>query len=81
MVQFIAEVNLYIVKETERRCCTCAFWMGIRTSGEDGFVYSLQELEGACKQAWHAMEGATTVRVLKLPDAVCSSWRVLPETA
>lgn len=80
MVQFMSDVDLYMVQESERCCCTCAFWMGVRTSWGDGFIYSFQKLEGICK-AWHGMEGADTVRGLTFPDAACASWRMSPEIA
>jgi len=81
MVQFVPDVNLYIVQESEKCCCTCAFWRGVRTGWGDGFIYSFQKLEGICKPVGHGLEEAVAGRRLTFPDAACASWQMSPEIA
>lgn len=66
---------MHIVRESDKCCCTCAFWTGARTRGEDGFIYSLLELEGLCRRS-RSGEDAPAVRGATSPNAVCGGWLV-----
>lgn len=47
--------RMYIVKE--KTCSTCSHWFGLRAMEENGFVYSLENLEGMCKGVKHDTDG------------------------
>ena len=65
---------MYVVKEIAKKCCTCNRWAGLRALEDGGFVYSLENVEGICKDATRTMEDAEPARTLTLPTASCASW-------
>lgn len=65
---------MYIVKDIEKKCCTCDHWAGLRAMEEGGFIYSLENVEGICKGEERAVNGAESVRALTFPAGCCASW-------
>jgi hypothetical protein len=65
---------MYIVKNSEQTCCTCNHWMGTRIVEEDGFVYSLKNMEGICSGIKRVVDGAEFKRALTFPNTNCKSW-------
>lgn len=72
----IVELKVYIVRATEKCCCTCTFWTGLRAGGDSGFIYSLEEQDGICRFDGQAIEHA-----LKHPGEVCDAWQLAAEIA
>lgn len=60
-------------KTNEQACCTCHHWSGTRVL-EDGFVYSLKNIEGVCSGIKRVVEGTEFDRALTFPDTRCKSW-------
>jgi len=65
---------MHIAKVIEKKCCTCDHWAGLRAMEEGGFVYTLENVEGICKGAENALQGAESVRALTLATGSCASW-------
>ncbi|MBS4099484.1 MAG: hypothetical protein KGZ83_21990 [Sulfuricella sp.] len=63
---------MLIVKLSERNCCTCDHWSGTRIVEEDGFVYSLENLEGVCTLSCRS---SNEMVVLSTPSGTCGSWK------
>lgn len=70
---------MYVVKTSEQTCCTCDHWTGTRVKEEDGFVYSLKNLEGICGGIKRVVDGAEFRRALTFPNTTCNSWERWPE--
>lgn len=70
---------MYIVKEQEKACCTCSHWFGVRAMEENGFVYSLENLEGMCKGARSVAGGSESDIALTFPDSCCKEWDQWPD--
>jgi len=69
---------MYIVKANEKRCCTCDHWTGVRAMEENGVVYSLENLEGICKDV--PLDNRNeSARILTYPGAHCDAWALWPE--
>lgn len=66
---------MYTAKNGERICCTCDHWTGVRMQEDDGFVYSLKNLEGICSGLRRAVDDAAFDRALTFPDTSCKSWK------
>jgi hypothetical protein len=73
------ENPMYIVKNNEQTCCTCDHWTGTRVQEEDGFVYSLKNLEGICSGIKHVVDGAEFNRALTFPSTSCNAWARWPD--
>ena len=69
---------MYIVNGNEKRCCTCDHWTGVRAMEESGAVYSLENLEGICKDVATANRHQSG-RILTLPGAHCDAWAQWPD--
>ncbi len=67
---------MYITKENEKNCCTCDFWLGTRVVEQDGFVYSLKNLEGICNSVKRMPDGTELKRTLTFPSVSCDAWRL-----
>lgn len=68
---------MYIVKE--KTCSTCSHWHGLRAMEENGFVYSLENLEGICKDVKHDTDGNGFGRTLTFPGSYCEHWDQWPD--
>jgi len=66
---------MYITKATEKNCCTCNYWVGTRVVEQDGFVYSLKNLEGICNGVKRMPDGAEFKRALTFPATSCTAWQ------
>ncbi len=66
--------DVYIEKTTAQVCCTCACWTGIRVTEADGFVYSLADMQGLCKETGHGAENPDGIR-LTYPGDACRAWQ------
>lgn len=71
----VEELKTYIVRVSEKCCCTCEFWRGLRAAGDDGFAYSLEDQEGVCKFA------SDSRYAMKYPVEVCDVWLFAAEFA
>jgi hypothetical protein len=66
--------GVYIEKLTVQVCCTCAYWTGIRAREADGFVYTLTDVQGLCKEGGAGGETPPAVR-LNAPGGRCCAWQ------
>lgn len=69
------EYLMYAVNNREQVCCTCDHWTGLRANDEDGFVYSLKNIEGFCSGFKRVVNGTEFNRALTFPDTRCKSWK------
>lgn len=67
---------MLIVKSSERSCCTCDHWRGTRIMEDDGYVYSLENLEGVCTVACCE---STEMIALSVPSGTCKAWKTWEE--
>lgn len=68
---------MLIVKSTEKNCCTCEHWRGTRIKEDDGFVYSLADLEGVCTAVTHRTQESV---FLAAPSGSCHAWKLWVDT-
>lgn len=66
--------GVFIEKLTVQVCCTCAYWTGIRAREADGFVYTLADVHGICKETGQGAENPDAVR-LTYPGDSCGAWQ------
>lgn len=69
---------MLVVNRKEKACCTCNYWMGLRVVEEQGYVYSLENLEGTCKCARKLVTPAAMGHPVTLPNASCTAWEIWP---
>lgn len=73
---------MLVINHNEKACCTCSHWMGMRVAEDRGYVYSLENLEGTCKNG----NGSPTRQVeanyhVTFPNASCTAWERWPSAA
>ncbi len=65
---------MHVVKNSEKACCTCDHWTGIRVSDTAGFVFTFENLEGFCRGVKREVHGVEFDIALTFPDTRCNSW-------
>lgn len=65
---------LYIAKPSDKCCCTCEHWNGVRVLEKDG-IYSLKDGEAVCGKKWETNDTDPLCFPLTLPSgAACQEW-------
>ncbi len=59
---------------TEKLCCTCDHWKGVRVFEGDGCVYSLKNIEGVCRASAPTADIDSTHPLLTFPANTCPQW-------
>lgn len=75
---------MFTTLNTEKFCCTCGHWRGVRVFEEDGCVYSLKNIDGICRAAPRTSDADTPHPLLTLPSNTCHQWegvKDLPQAA
>ncbi len=65
---------MFITRIGDQRCCTCNHWQGVRVTENDGYIYSLKDVEGICHNLQPSPAGHSACMSLTLPAALCQQW-------
>lgn len=65
---------MFITRIGDQRCCTCNHWQGVRVTENDGYIYSLKDVEGVCHDLKPSPSGREPCMSLTFPASVCLSW-------
>lgn len=65
---------MFITRINDERCCTCNHWQGVRVTENDGYIYSLKDVEGICHGLQPPLEGRESCMSLTFPSYSCQNW-------
>lgn len=65
---------MFITRISDQRCCTCDNWQGVRVTENDGYIYSLKDVEGICHDIKPAQSGHESCMSLTFPSSLCQNW-------
>lgn len=69
------EATMFITRIGDQRCCTCNHWQGVRVTENDGYIYSLKDVEGICHDLKPTQKGHESCMSLSFPSSSCPNWR------
>lgn len=65
---------MFITRIGDQRCCTCNHWQGVRVTENDGYIYSLKDVEGVCHDLKPSAAGHEPRMALTFPASLCQNW-------